>query len=287
MNPSLKGKTILITGGSIGIGKVVAEFCAKASALVIITSRTESDLKTELEILKKISPMDHQYRVMDVGNRSQVEETAVWVKEEFGSLDGLINNAGIYGPIGPIQDISLDDFEKTMQINFMGTVYMCHYFAPLLKERKGKIINFSGGGASGPFVNYSAYASSKTAVVRLTENMAEELAPLGIEVNAVGPGFVVTRLHEQTILAGEGKAGKNFLENTKKQIEKGGVPPEKAAALSVYLMSDESKGINGKFISAPWDPWEKPEFVEKLKKDKNFATLRRIDEMNFRDAKQA
>ncbi|OGR84400.1 MAG: hypothetical protein A2901_06435 [Elusimicrobia bacterium RIFCSPLOWO2_01_FULL_54_10] len=281
---ALKGKKIVITGGSIGIGKVVAEHCARAGAAVLITARTEKDLKAELEELKNISSADHQYRVLDVGERSQVEAFAKWTNEKWGAIDGLVNNAGIYGPIGPIQDINLDDFEKTLRINFLGTVYMCHYFVPLLKERKGKIINYSGGGASGPFARYSAYAASKTAVVRLTENLAEELAPLGIEANAVGPGFVVTRLHEQTLKAGD-KAGKGFLESTKKEIEKGGVPPEKAAKLTVFLLSEAANGINGKFLSAPWDAWEKPEFVEKLRKDKNFATLRRIDDMNFKGTK--
>ena len=104
--------------------------------------------------------------------------------------------------------------------------------------------------------------------MKLTENLAEEFKPLGISVNAVAPGFVVTRLHEQTLKAGE-KAGKSFVEGTKKQIEKGGVPPEKAAHLTAFLLSDRSAGITGKFISAPWDPWEKPEFIEKLKSRKH------------------
>lgn len=284
MSRTLKGKIVLITGGSMGIGKCVAEKCAQAEAQVVITARTEKDLKEELAILKKISPLDHQFRVLDVGDPAQVEAAAAWAKEKFGALDGLVNNAGIYGPIGPLHSINMKEFEDTIRVNFLGTVYMCHYFVPLLEKRKGKIINYSGGGASGPFANYSAYAASKTAVVRLTENLAQELETLGVAANAVGPGFVVTRLHQQTLKAGADKAGEKFLENTKKEIEKGGVPPEKAANLTVFLLSAESDGINGKFISAPWDPWEKPEFVEKLKRDKNFATLRRIDGKTFAES---
>ena len=101
----------------------------------------------------------------------------------------------------------------------------------------------------------------------------------------MGPGFVATRLHQQTLKAGAGKAGEKFLESTKKEIEKGGVPPEKAANLTVFLLSSKSEGVTGKFLSAQWDPWEKPEFIEKLKKDKDFATLRRIDGMNFKGTK--
>ena len=72
-----------------------------------------------------------------------------------------------------------------------------------------------------------------------------------------------------------------FLENTKKQMESGGVPPEKAAKLTVFLLSEASAGITGKFISAPWDPWEDPACARKLREDKDYATLRRIDDMGF------
>ena len=153
MGQTLKGKIVLITGGSIGIGKCIAEKCAQAGAQVVIAARTEKDLKEELAVLKKISPLDHQVRVLDVGDRAQVESAAKWAKEKFGALDGLVNNAGIYGPIGPLHSVNMKEFEDTLRINFMGTVYMCRYFPPLLEKRKGKIINYSGGGASGPFAN--------------------------------------------------------------------------------------------------------------------------------------
>jgi NAD(P)-dependent dehydrogenase (short-subunit alcohol dehydrogenase family) len=279
-HPSFKGKNIWITGGSLGLGYAVAEELALSGARVLIASRTERDLRTAVGRLKEKSGGEHGYRLMDVGKKSEVEDSARWAQKTFGHIDGLVNCAGIYGPIGRLNEISMDEFAEAIQINFLGTVFMCHYFAPLMKNRNAKIVNFSGGGASTPFPNYSAYAASKTAVVRLTENLAEEFKPLGISVNAVAPGFVVTRLHEQTLKAGE-RAGKFFLEGTRKQIEKGGVPPEKAAHLTAFLLSEESEGVNGKFISAPWDQWEKPEFLENLKNQKNFATLRRIDQMNF------
>ncbi len=89
------------------------------------------------------------------------------------------------------------------------------------------------------------------------------------------------RLHQDTLEAGPESATKSFFENTKKQIEGGGAPPEKAANLTVFLLSSESDGITGKFISAPWDPWENKEFQNRLKSDKDFATLRRIDDKMF------
>ena len=108
-----------------------------------------------------------------------------------------------------------------------------------------------------------------------------ELAEDNVDINCVAPGFVITRLHNETLAVGSEAAGNNFYENTKKQIEKGGVPPEKAANLTSFLLSSKSDGITGKFISAPWDLWEAEEFRNLLKCDKDFATLRRIDNKNF------
>lgn len=152
---------------------------------------------------------------------------------------------------------------------------------PLLKRSKkiGKIVNLAGGGGTGPFPNYSAYAASKVSVIRFTENLSLEYAGK-INVNAVAPGFVATRIHAQTLKA-KGKAGKAFLEKTKKEIEQGGISPEKAADLASFLLSDNSNGISGKVISAPWDPWENPHFQNRLKTDPDFCALRRIDDIKF------
>ncbi|MBL7172095.1 MAG: SDR family oxidoreductase [Desulfobacteraceae bacterium] len=144
-----------------------------------------------------------------------------------------------------------------------------------------KIINYSGGGAAGPFPRFSAYATSKAAIVRFTENLALELADEGFDVNSIAPGFVITRLHQDTLEAGPELATEAFHENTKKQMESGGVPPEKAADLTAFLLSDASDGITGKFLSAPWDAWQEEAFQERLRTDKDFATLRRIDDKTF------
>ena len=281
---SLEGKIIFITGGSIGIGYEAAKMCAESGARIIIASRTESDLKAAVEELNKISRRGHTYKILDVGDKEQVERCAKNIQEEHGNIDGLVNCAGIYGPIGKIDEIDIDKFTEAININFLGTVYMCHYFVPLMKNRGAKIVNFSGGGAAGPFPNYSAYATSKTAIIRFTENISKELENDGIEVNAIAPGFVVTRLHQQTLQAGE-KAGNAFLEKTKREIEDGGVPPEKTAELTTFLLSDKSNGITGRFISAPWDNWK--DFVNNLGEisSSSLYTLRRVDGRNFNEVK--
>jgi 3-oxoacyl-[acyl-carrier protein] reductase len=192
----------------------------------------------------------------------------------------------VYGPIGPTEAVDPTEFAATVQVNLLGTFHVCHFLIPLLKKaHRGKIVNFSGGGAAGPFPNYSAYATTKAAVVRLTENMALELQDCAIDVNAVAPGFVVTRLHQQTLEAGD-RAGETFLQKTKDQIAQGGVPAEVPAELTVFLLSSASDGISGKFISAPWDPWAEEDFQAELRRNPDCAVLRRIDGRNFVGAGQ-
>lgn len=276
----LEGKRIVVTGGSMGVGLAVAQRCAGEGASLTLIARHEGDLKNAISTIKH-NGQNHTYYCLDVGESSQVAELAAALRTKHAHIDGLVNCAGIYGPIGKLDDIDPADFASTLRVNLLGTFYMCHYLVPLLrKSRKGKIVNYSGGGAAGPFPNYSAYSVSKTGIVRLTENMAIELKEYGIDVNAVAPGFVVTRLHQETIKAGK-KAGEDFLKKTLEQIDKGGVSPDIAAKLTVFLLSQQSDGVTGKFISAPWDLWETQDFVARLKTDPDFAVLRRIDNKRF------
>lgn len=278
----LENKTIVVTGGSLGIGLAVSKKCADEGARVIIAARNRNDLEEALTELKRISRVDHQAYPLDVSRFEDVGKFAEWCSSNSAEINGLVNCAGIYGPIGRTDRIEMSEFRKTIEVNFLGTVYMCSTFAKLIKsDTRKKIVNYSGGGAASPFPNYSAYATSKIAIVRFTENLAIELADEGFDVNCVAPGFVITRLHEETIRAGSDSAGKNFFETTRKQIENGGVPAEKAAGLTALLLSSKSDGISGKFLSAPWDPWQEEDFQELLKSDKDFATLRRIDNKAF------
>jgi len=147
----------------------------------------------------------------------------------------------------------------------------------LKKAKRGRIINISGGGTTSPFPNYSSYACSKTAIVKLTENMSVEYPK--IDINAIAPGFIRTRLADQTLKAKE-KAGK-FYNKTQKMVKSGGQSMKKAVDLVMFLLSKESEGISGKLISAQYDDWSNPNFIDRLKTDKDFCTLRRIDHIHF------
>lgn len=276
----LENKKIVITGGSMGIGFAIAKKCAEEGAHLILVSRHKVNLENAIKMINA-SAKKHIYYSIDVSQPDKVKNMAADLEKNVNFIDGLVNCAGIYGPIGKTDEINPLEFTNAININLLGTFYMCHYFIPLLKKaQRGKIVNYSGGGAANSFPNYTAYAVSKTGIVRFSENLALEFKNDDIDINAIAPGFVITRLHQETLKAGK-KAGEEFLKKTIDEINKGGISSDMAAKLTTFLLSSNSDGITGKFISAPWDPWEDEKFQAKLKNNEDFATLRRIDDKFF------
>jgi NAD(P)-dependent dehydrogenase (short-subunit alcohol dehydrogenase family) len=273
----LKNFNALITGSSQGLGKVIAEQFLREGANVALCARTEKDLlATRDELVKKFPAQKIVAKVSDVSDESDVNALVAFALRELGSLQTLVLNAGIYGPMGPTESVSLDDWRRAMDINLYGVLLPCRAMIPHFKKADhGKIIILSGGGATNPLPNISAYAASKAAVVRLMETLAEELKLHHVDVNAIAPGALTTRLVDEVLAAGPERVGAAFYEKNKQWKEKGATPLELGAALAVYLASAQSDGITGKLISAQWDPWEKlHEFKADLSSD--IYALRRI-----------
>jgi 3-oxoacyl-[acyl-carrier protein] reductase len=154
---------------------------------------------------------------------------------------------------------------------------MCREVLPAFRRQGyGKIINLSGGGATAPLPNMSAYAASKAAVVRFTETLAEETREARIDVNAIAPGALNTRLLEEVLAAGPERVGRAFYERSLKQRDTGGVPLEKGAELAVFLASAASDGITGRLLSAVWDDWANLPARRDVLAQTDVFTLRRI-----------
>jgi NAD(P)-dependent dehydrogenase (short-subunit alcohol dehydrogenase family) len=273
----LENVNALITGGSQGLGKAIAEQFLREGANVCICARNEKDLAATHEELKVRFPERGLLaKPCDVSDEAQVNQLASFALHKFGSLHALVLNAGIYGPMGPTESVNLDEWRRALEINLFGVLLPCRACIPHFKKNgRGKIIVISGGGATNPLPNISSYAASKAAAVRLAETLAEELKPFHVDVNAIAPGALKTRLVKQVLDAGPDKVGAEFFAKNKKWAEQGAVPLELGARLAVYLASAESDGITGKLISAQWDPWEKLHaFKEDLAGD--IYTLRRI-----------
>jgi NAD(P)-dependent dehydrogenase (short-subunit alcohol dehydrogenase family) len=276
---NLTGHCVLITGGSSGIGKAVATHCVRAGASVAICARSDTSVRAARAELESIaSPSQHVFAsALDVSQLTDVRHFFNAIQSELPPLTGLVNAAGILGPMGMLDDIDAAEWVSTIHVNLIGTMLMCQAVLPCFRARAyGKIINFSGGGATSPRPRFSAYAASKAAVVRFTENLAQELEGTGIFVNAIAPGAVNTRMLDEVLAAGPEKAGISAFNDARKQQHQGGASPDRAAELCCMLLSHEGDGITGRLISAVWDKWESlPEHRHELE-GTDMYTLRRI-----------
>ncbi len=273
----LKNVNALVTGGSQGLGKVIAQHFLREGANVVICARSEKDLlATRDELAREFPSQNILAQTCDVSNEEQVNELIAFALRKFGSLHALVLNAGIYGPMGPTESVPLHEWRHAMDINLFGILLPCRAAIPHFKQAgRGKIIVLSGGGATNPLPNISSYAASKAAAIRLAETLAEELKPYHVDVNAIAPGAMRTRLVDQVLAAGPEKVGAVFFAKNKKWSEDGAVSLDLGGSLAVYLASSESDGITGKLVSAQWDPWETlHEFKDDLNSD--IYTLRRI-----------
>lgn len=270
---------ILISGASAGIGAALVGALAADGHTVFACARREAALRaaTAGDTLARSRPCD-------VGDEAQVMDLVRWVAEHTRRLDALIHCAGVQGAIGPFEATDSTAWWDTLRVNVLGTYLMAKHALPLLEgSGRPRIITFAGGGAFGTFPRYSAYATSKAGVVRLTECLADELASRGVAVNAVAPGMVATGIHETTLRAGIEKVGARYFAQTVGVLAWGGKPMGAAVECVRFLLSDEADGLTGKTISANFDPWRRPDFRERLTDitGSELYTLRRINPVHL------
>jgi 3-oxoacyl-[acyl-carrier protein] reductase len=277
---SLAGRSAIITGANQGLGSAIARHFVQAGASVLLVARGADLLRRTEAQLAPLATRPGQ-RVCsfrgDVSGAEGCNAMVRYAREVLSDLTVLVNNAGIYGPMGRLEEVDWTAWVEAMQVNLYGTALMCRAAIPYLRQQGyGKIINLSGGGATAPLPRISAYAASKAAVVRLTETLAEELRDAHVDVNAIAPGPLNTRLLDEVLTAGPDKVGKDFYEKSLKQRDQGGAPLDRGAALAVFLASAASDGITGRLLSAVWDDWvHLPERREQLA-GSDIYTLRRI-----------
>lgn len=273
----LKDKVAIITGANRGLGAAIAHLFAQEGVNLLLVARDGALLKTVAESLPVQPGQKIEWREADVTSPEDITAIGNTALEKFGRVDILVNNAGIYGPIGPFEEVDWAEWLAALNINLLGAISLSRQIVPIMKKQGyGKIINLSGGGATAPLPRFSAYAVSKAALVRFTETIAEELAEFHIDVNAIAPGALNTRLLDQILEAGPQLAGEQMYQRSLKQQQEGGASMEIGAELAVFLASEQSDGISGRLISAIWDDWRNlTEKREKLKKSDVF-TLRRI-----------
>lgn len=276
---SLEGRAAIITGASQGLGLAITRAYVAAGADVLICARDGQLLEQAQKEVAKSSKRGQKVeaQVADVSKRAEVDRLVDLALQIFPRLHILVNNAGIYGPKGMIEKVNWDEWVRAIEINLFGSVLMCRAVLPHFKAQQyGKIVQLSGGGATNPLPRISAYAASKAAVVRFAETLAEEVRGDHIDVNAIAPGALNTRLLDEVLASGPEKVGQEFYDRAVKQKAQGGSALEKGAQLAVFLGSATSDGLTGKLLSALWDPWERLiDYLQELRQT-DVYTLRRI-----------
>lgn len=274
----LAGKAALVTGANQGLGIEIARHYVDAGARVFICARDENLLAAAHEELaaRAGDPGRVASRVADVADAAAVDALVAAAIERFPNLSILVNNAGVYGPKGPIEVVDWEEWAQAIAVNLFGSILPVRALIPHLRRLGGgKIVQLSGGGATSPLPGLSSYAASKAAIVRFAETLALELADDDVDVNSIAPGALNTRLLDEVLQAGPEAVGEDFYRRSLEQQASGGTPLELGAELAVWLASPASDGISGRLLSAKWDPWrDLPEHREDLESD--IYTLRRI-----------
>jgi NAD(P)-dependent dehydrogenase (short-subunit alcohol dehydrogenase family) len=238
----MRERTVVITGASSGIGRASALLFAENGWNVVAVGRNERDLamlRDEAQDKEGVVKI----HLADLLEATQLERVIIETLGSFRQIDALVNAAGIILN-GSIEDTSLEDWDKMMNINLRVIFVMMQKCVPQLELTKGNIVNVSSVAGIRAFPNVLAYCVSKAAVDQLTRCSALELAPKGIRVNAVNPGVIVTNLHKRGGMADEDY--EKFLENSKKTHPIGRTgTPEEVADLIYFLASEKAGWITG------------------------------------------
>lgn len=266
---------MVITGAGRGIGKRLAMGFAKDRAQVGLIARTERELDaTKLEI--KQSGGEVFSARADVRNWSELSNAVHNLKRKFNShhaeINVLVTAAAIQGPIGPMAEEDPKDWHAVLETNILGVMHAIRAVLPgMIERRQGKIIVLSGGGSDAARPNFSAYATSKAAIVRLVETVAEEVRDFNVQINCFSPGGAYTSMTDEILAAGE-RAGMMEIERAEKVRVTGGVSADKQIQVAQFLASERSNHISGKLIHVA-DDMKK---LEQANMTADVLTLRRL-----------
>lgn len=247
-----KDKTIIITGAAMGLGLAASKAVAlKGANLSIVDYNAEALEKAKAEI-QSVAPTAKIITVVaDVSDEQAVKNYVDKTVEEFGSIDGFYNNAGIEGKQAPLVDYDINIFKKVIDINLMGVYYGLKYVIPVMqKHGGGKIVNVASVGGIRGVVNQMPYVASKHAVSGMTKNAAIEYGKDGIYTNAIAPGAILTPMVAEAfkqVNPTDPKAAETTYaqRNPTRRLGK----PEDVGNLVAFLLSDECQYVNGQTIA--------------------------------------
>ncbi len=243
----LEGRRVLVTAGAAGIGLHIAEAFRKAGARVMVT-----DINPK--VVEQARTAGFIAEVNDVSDEKQVTELAEQVREAFGGLDVLVNNAGIAGPTGPVSTLDSEAWKQTFDVNVHGQFYCIKHLLPLLRQgHQASIVNLSSAAGRLGMAGRSPYSASKWAVIGLTKTLAIELGAESIRVNAICPGAVNGPRIESVIEAkaemlGQPISDVSALYHGQSSLNRL-VEPEDIANMAVFLASSMASNVNGQAMA--------------------------------------
>jgi 3-oxoacyl-[acyl-carrier protein] reductase len=256
---------IVISGTSSGIGRHLAEQLTASAHEVWGLARTAQSAAFATS-------------VCDVADWTQVERVRAAIGQRWAGVDAVICAAAIQGAVGLAMHADPRAWSDTVRVDLDGTYFVIRAFWDLLRrsERRGKVICFSGGGATKARPNFSAYAAAKTGVVRLVETLAQEWRDLPVDINVVAPGAINTAMTSETVRQGPAVVGAPEFAMAQRQLETGGQSIDKACGLVEFLLAEASDGISGRLLSAQWDDWDNLPARAAMLADSDIYQLRRI-----------
>ena len=252
----LEGKVVLITGAGSGMGQTHAEVMSERGATIVANDINEKGIE---ETVDRVQANGGKIlaSIGDITDPKFVDSMVASTIEHYGQVDVLVNNAGIGGPVGLLQDNDVAEWINTIQVNVVGTFLCCRAVLPvMISQDRGKIVNLAGAGATAAWRNTTAYCTSKVAVVRLTENIWLELDAKNVQVNSLGPDSIDTQMWVELRDGAERVGDQDLFELGKLVTSGGGASIDRAADLAVFLASDDSGKLSGRLINAVADDFE-------------------------------
>jgi len=243
----LIGQVAIVTGGGRGLGQAIAQTLAQAGAVVVVAARSSAQLVETVALIEQQGGRALSFEV-DVTDQRTVQRMVAEVEQTFGAVDLLVNNAGVVTPLGPIWEVDAEAWWRCLDINLRGSFLCTRAVLPnMIARRQGRILNMASGAGLEAFAYVSAYVTSKTALIRFTENVAVETQAYGLSAFAIEPGTVRTAMSEY--LYGS-EAGQQWVPWFRQIFDEGRDDPmEQLTRLVLSLASGQADALSGCTIS--------------------------------------
>jgi NAD(P)-dependent dehydrogenase (short-subunit alcohol dehydrogenase family) len=248
LDAGLSGRRVLVTAGAAGIGLAIVERLLRHGARIIVCDVSDATL----QVFSKAHPQARAVKA-DVSNETDVERMFSSIKAEFDGLDALVNNAGIAGPTGAVEDIDPKEWRRCLEVGLTGQFLCARLAVPMLKAAGGgSIVNMSSAAGRHGYAFRTPYSSAKFGVIGFTQSLAKELGPSNIRVNAILPGIIEGPRMEGVIRDRAAQLGVSYETMEKTYLDRISLrrmtSPHDVAAMIAFLLSDAGANISGQSI---------------------------------------